>query len=51
MVVYLYNEGESQKFTAEKTGASLKFVQGVLKRCRGSGESKCQPQAGRKRKS
>ena len=47
----IYNEGNSQKFIAEKAGTSRKGVQGVLKRWGGTGESKCQPQSGRKQES
>ena len=36
---------------AEKTGISQNGVQGVLKRWKATGESKCQPRSGRKRKS
>ena len=31
MIVYLYNNGKSQKCIAKETGISLKGVQGVLK--------------------
>ena len=32
VIIYLYNEGKSQRFIAKKTGTSRKGVQGVLKR-------------------
>ena len=48
VIIYLYNEGKSQRFIAEKTGTSRK---GVLKRWIETGDAKCQPRSGRKRKS
>ena len=50
-IVKLYNERKTQKFIADEIGTFRTGVHRVLKRCRGSGESKRQPQAGRKRKS
>ena len=51
VIIYLYNEGKSQRFIAKKTGTSRKGVQGVLKRWIETGDAKCQPRSGRKRKS
>ena len=51
VIIYLYNEGKSQRFIAKKTGTSRKGVQGVLKRWIETRDAKCQPRSGRKRKS
>ena len=51
VIIYLYDEGKSQRFIAKKTGTSRKGVQGVLKRWIETGDAKCQPRSGRKRKS
>ena len=51
VIIFLQNEGKSQKFIANKTGVSRKEVQGVLKRWMETGDSRCQPRSGRKRKS
>ena len=51
VIIYLYNEGKSQRFITKKTGTSRKGVQGVLKRWIETGDAKCQPRSGRKRKS
>ena len=51
VIIFLHKKGKSQRFIAEKTGISRNGVQGVLKRWKATGESKCQPRSGRKRKS
>ena len=51
VIIFLHTEGKSQRFIAEKTGISRNGVQGVLKRWKATGESKCQPRSRRKRKS
>ena len=51
VIIFLQNEGKSQRFIANKTGASRKRVQGELKRWMETGDSRCQPRSGRKRKS
>ena len=51
VVIFLQNEGKSQRFIANKTGVSQKGMQGVLKRWMETGNSRCQPRLGRKRKS
>ena len=43
VIIYLYDEGKSQRFIAKKTGTSRKGVQGVLKRWIETGDAKCQP--------
>ena len=48
VIIFLQNEGKSQRFIANKTGVSRK---GVLKRWMEIGDSRCQPRSGRKRKS
>ena len=51
VIVFVYNEGKSQRFIAEETVTSHKGVRRVLKWWRGSGESTCQPQSEKKWKS
>ena len=51
VIIFLQNEGKSQRFIANKTGVSRKGVQEVLKRWMETGDSRCQPRSGRKRKS
>ena len=51
VIIFLQNEEKSQRFIANKTGVSRKGVQGVLKRWMQTGDSRCQPRSGRKRKS
>ena len=51
VIIFLQNEEKSQRFIANKTGVSRKGVQGVLKRWMKTGDSRCQPRSGRKRKS
>ena len=51
VIIFLQNEGKSQRFIANKTGVSRKEVQGVLKRWMKTGDSRYQPLSGRKRKS
>ena len=51
VIIFLHKKRKSQRFIAEKTGVSRNGVQGVLKRWKATGESKCQPRSGRKRKS
>ena len=51
VIIFLQNEGKSERFIENKTGVSRKGVQGVLKRWMETGDSKCQPRSGRKRKS
>ena len=48
IIIFLQNEGKSQRFIANKTGVSRK---GVLKRWMETGDLRCQPRSGRKRKS
>ena len=51
VIIFLQNEEKLQRFIANKTGVSRKRVQGVLKRWMETGDSRCQHQSGRKRKS
>ena len=48
VIIFLQNEGKSQRFIANKTSVSLK---GVLNRWMETGDSRCQPRSRRKRKS
>ena len=51
VIIFLQNEGKSQRFISNKTGVSRTGVQGVLKRWMETGDSRCQPRSRRKRKS
>ena len=51
VIIFFQNEKKSQRFIANKTGVSRKGVQGVLKRRMETGDLRCQPRSGRKRKS
>ena len=51
VIIFLQNEGKSQRFIANKTGVSREGVQGVLKRWMETEDSRCQPRSERKRKS
>ena len=51
VIIFLQNEGKSQRFIANNTDVSRKGVQGVLKRCMETEDSRCQLRSGRKRKS
>ena len=46
VIIFLQNEGKSQRFIANETGVSRKGVQGVLKPWMETGDSRCQPRSG-----